>query len=1299
MMSHQVPNSMLQIIPEDKSRESLSNTTKSESDVPPVEPLCIPLELIQSQPILPENEMKKVKSRKTLIKQYDQHGNIVRVKKVKVDENGNPIRKKKSKKRILSPFDKKDNNHSNGSFTGPNNNSGSFVNDNSFNIELSGSEQHESFAVNNNEESLSNMLESSDSISTIGHMSAAEVARRNYAGMAWNQQFHSQYEGPSPVQNNTNQQQQRNSSGNFQHDRQGTNIVGRNSDDIDKFEMFAQDFDGQRPRNGRGANIDKMRMFADSFPVSAAQFSDQYEVEGNMRPNEYPREEQYGYSQRQGYSQQHAPRQPGYAPASSSEAGRSGIQINAHTHALVVQYMISSGADPYVAEQLACDFEEAQRRGMDSYASPGYGSFTPVTSTTAKDRSHEIDKFSMFSEHDENSVSDAFARALSEGAARAEREQNEQITSIVANRKATPRLKASPAAVPSADYRRAFNMPLTPLTPEEEPPNTRALLIQYLISVGTDPDIAEQMADEFNEQQESDSGNTPPLQQNHSAAHHGVISEQQRGAIESFHHKHMEAMNGGYRQQQSAPIGSTTVGQGPMSHSMAVGSGDGRPVWHRADRPGAVEMEGRAFGAPRRMESTARQSESFRNSQRSRHHEELDVEADMGGRGYIEAVPVSDKDVYTNENIVYAESSAFGLKHMLNERPVRRLLALICVLIVGVTVAAAVVALNGSKGSNSDTLLGNDMASLKTTESPSSSPTLIADDIEKAAAAISGFASVLTEKTPQRRAVGWLSSQDEFDTQGLELIFFQRYIMTVFYFAMNGEQWLEQEKWLSPTLHICDWSIGIICGTDLTRRQIVTGIDLTRNGISGKIPSEISQIDGLTLLRLAKNSITGTIPDNISQLTTLTNLDLSANKLTGFIPNGIGNLKDLLLLDLYENLLTGTIPASVYNLGLLNRMDLSMNLLTGNLSKDVVNLASLALLNLQHNQLKGRVPSFAASSKLEVIHLDNNQLTGSLPDLGIESVARVEFTISHNRLSGGFPVVGNTNLTAFLDRGYKIQRVDLSYNQLTGTVPALVALIPSLRYADVSGNRFTGPLPAKKEIGGWKSLQYFGAASNQFTGTVPVGFSNALTSLDLSNNRLTGGFPLELYTKFPHLELLILSNNRLGGRLSGLLGKLGSLRDLHMSNCTLTGVLPENLMGLTSLEHLLFDNNMIKGSIPTSIAYLSLLKELDLGNNNLDGSLPSEIGSLSLLNLLSVANNSLTGSLPGSLEYLLALEKFDVSGNLFTGEVPGGICANLEVTTAMVGCDLKCSCCSLNTTTVCDNISSGVSSTNSPGSS
>ena len=244
---------------------------------------------------------------------------------------------------------------------------------------------------------------------------------------------------------------------------------------------------------------------------------------------------------------------------------------------------------------------------------------------------------------------------------------------------------------------------------------------------------------------------------------------------------------------------------------------------------------------------------------------------------------------------------------MVNECRVHCLLALGCIVTVCVSVGVTVIALKSSQ------TLGppkNDIVQSPLSipiQSPSSTASLINNHIEMFAAAISGFTSVLTEGSPQRRAVGWLSTLDTFDTQGVEQIFFQWYIMTVFYFTMNGEQWLEQEEWLSPALHICDWSLGFICITDQTSQQIVTGIDLPRNGISGNIPNEISLMKGLTTLHLAKNAINGTIPTTLSQLKTLTLIDLSTNELTGSIPSGIGNLKDLLILDLYHNLLTGSI--------------------------------------------------------------------------------------------------------------------------------------------------------------------------------------------------------------------------------------------------------------------------------------------------------------------------------------------------------------------------------------------------------
>jgi Leucine-rich repeat (LRR) protein len=174
-----------------------------------------------------------------------------------------------------------------------------------------------------------------------------------------------------------------------------------------------------------------------------------------------------------------------------------------------------------------------------------------------------------------------------------------------------------------------------------------------------------------------------------------------------------------------------------------------------------------------------------------------------------------------------------------------------------------------------------------------------------------------------------------------------------------------------------------------------------------------------------------------------------------------------------------------------------------------------------------------------------------------------------------------------------------------------------------------------------------------------------------------------MYSIYPNLEYLVLANNPFGGRISGLLGKLVALRTLKINNCTLTGLLPENIWDLQDLEIFDFQDNAIGGTIPQSFGTLGVLRELKFKNNNLTGTLPIQLGSLDQLNILNLANNKLTGEVPTVIGFLSKLVEFDVSGNLFVGTVPEGVCVNVNMTRAMVGCSLECSCCSDDGTNIC----------------
>ena len=77
------------------------------------------------------------------------------------------------------------------------------------------------------------------------------------------------------------------------------------------------------------------------------------------------------------------------------------------------------------------------------------------------------------------------------------------------------------------------------------------------------------------------------------------------------------------------------------------------------------------------------------------------------------------------------------------------------------------------------------------------------------------------------------------------------------------------------------------------------------------------------------------------------------------------------------------------------------------------------------------------------------------------------------------------------------------------------------------------------------------------TGPVPLQFArlSALTSLDLSYNRLTGPIPAAL-ARLSRLETLDLSFNRLSGEIPAELAGLSTLRELNLNNNRQTGTVP-----------------------------------------------------------------------------------------------------------------------------------------------
>lgn len=163
-----------------------------------------------------------------------------------------------------------------------------------------------------------------------------------------------------------------------------------------------------------------------------------------------------------------------------------------------------------------------------------------------------------------------------------------------------------------------------------------------------------------------------------------------------------------------------------------------------------------------------------------------------------------------------------------------------------------------------------------------------------------------------------------------------------------------------------------------------------------------------------------------------------------------------------------------------------------------------------------------------------------------------------------------------------------------------------------------------------------------------VRFGNKLTnlkSLNMENNKLTGGTAVAVISKLTKLQNLSLGGNMIG-RLSATSSSTTSssssnnntnamevlpsplpngLKQLKLNDNYLSNV-PRSIVSVTpylsKLEILDLSSNQL-ASIPIDIINLTKLIELNL-DNNVIVSLPTEIGKLSHLKQLSLRNNHIT---------------------------------------------------------------------------
>ncbi len=194
----------------------------------------------------------------------------------------------------------------------------------------------------------------------------------------------------------------------------------------------------------------------------------------------------------------------------------------------------------------------------------------------------------------------------------------------------------------------------------------------------------------------------------------------------------------------------------------------------------------------------------------------------------------------------------------------------------------------------------------------------------------------------------------------------------------------------------------------------------------------------------------------------------------------------------------------------VNAISLTSGNLVGSIPDAIADLTGLRILELRQNpKLSGKLLPEQVSTKLtrlEVINLQNNGLTGSVP----------------------------STLGSLLS---KLTTLKLDFNALDGVLPSSLRQLQNLQVLDISHNRMKGPLldGRSRLVNGtyvpvWENMKSLVLSNNLFSGTLgDRTFPRALTTVDISDNKLVGSIPVDAFSSLKQLEILNLSGNSFTG--------------------------------------------------------------------------------------------------------------------------------------------------------------------------
>lgn len=235
--------------------------------------------------------------------------------------------------------------------------------------------------------------------------------------------------------------------------------------------------------------------------------------------------------------------------------------------------------------------------------------------------------------------------------------------------------------------------------------------------------------------------------------------------------------------------------------------------------------------------------------------------------------------------------------------------------------------------------------------------------------------------------------------------------------------------------------------------------------------------------------------------------------------------------------------------------------------------------------------------------------------------------------------------------------LDLSYNQLQGSIPTSLGKLCKLKTIDLSDNEFSGEVSdifvgfsrcksnelktfysrrnhllghLPYELGQLTSLADFDLHSNSFSSPIPasIGRLSSLIRLDLSYNKFNGTLPESLW-QLGKLEGLLIRYNLLQGVVSDVhFANLTRLRYIHAGGNTLTLKASENWVPPFQLEILNLDSWQLGTLFPLWLPSQRKLKYLSIANTRISESIPTWFWpSFPNLQYVNLSHNQIGGEI------------------------------------------------------------------------